>query len=150
MKRNADDKPRDLPRMSLRSARAALASGVSTKYFSETFPEYRFAHRVCIANNAERRPIGPPFVQSDDSWRSNRDHRDDPQCARLDDDDLVIDDEVSVAAPPRLDPDQRFRHRHDADTTRHHRADADVEVDPAALDPRCAARLDHGVADRGS
>src|SRR4051794_27841771 len=73
----------------------------------------------------------------------NREHRDDSVTA-IDDDDLVVDDEVHMPAPFRIDLDQGRGHSDDAYAGRHRGSDADVEVDVG----RARTLGDHGVADR--
>ena len=90
----------------------------------------------------------PPVCRSSVARMLDRQHRDDLERARLDDDDLVIDDEVAVAAPRRVDSDDRIRQRQTSRHARHHRADVDVEVDLAPRHLRRAARLQHRGADR--
>ncbi len=73
----------------------------------------------------------------------NRKHRDDSVTA-IDDDDLVVDNEVHVSTPFRVDLDQGGGHRDNAYARRYCRPNADVEVDVGG-----ARTLgDHGVADR--
>src|SRR3954452_14127119 len=89
---------------------------------------------VAGAAQKRRRPEGRlPGVSM---RRSDVEHRHDAQRARLDHDDLVTRDEVHVAAPFRLDLDDRGRERGDAYGPRHGNADPEIEVD--MLDPRRA------------
>jgi hypothetical protein len=73
----------------------------------------------------------------------DRKHRDDSVTA-IDDDDLVVDDEVHMPAPFRIDLDQGRGHSDDAYAGRHRGPDADGEVDVGGARPLG----DHGVADR--
>jgi hypothetical protein len=62
--------------------------------------------------------------------------------------DLVADDEVKIAAPCRMIPDDHFGNRNDVDALGHHRSGCEREIDIA--DPRNAAPLQHGLADARS
>ena len=73
----------------------------------------------------------------------DRKHRDDSVTA-IDDDDLVVDNEVHVSTPFRVDLDQGGGHCDNAYARRYCRPNADVEVDVGG-----ARTLgDHGVVDR--
>ena len=111
----------------------------------------------------EGRPIGPPSSLSQQCCVLVRlvKNRDDRNELGLDDDDLVIDDEVAVAAPRRMECNQSGRHRHELAAARHHNADADVEADltsehtfGALLDWSTVVRIDGlllgGQIDRGA
>src|SRR5262249_12638849 len=78
----------------------------------------------------------------------SRDDRDDPQRARFDDDDLVVDDEILEAAPGRVDFHDRGPDRDQVNRAWHHAADADVEVH--AADTVDIATLEHGLAHLGA
>src|SRR6476469_2078401 len=99
-------------------------------------------HCVATKRNEKGRPKWPPFQPRDISTL-NRKHRDDSVTA-IDDDDLVVDDEVHMPAPFRIDLDQGRWHRDDAYAGRHRGPDADGEVDVSGARPLGY----HGIADR--
>src|SRR3954454_2068627 len=95
-----------------------------------------------LLNFEKGRPKWPPFQPRGNS-RLDRKHRDDSVTA-VDHDDLIVDDEVHVPAPFRINLDQGRGHRDDAYAGRHRGPDADVEVDVG----RARTLGHHGVADR--
>src|SRR4029077_11217494 len=73
--------------------------------------------------------------------RLDRQNRDDPQVARIDDDQFILIDEVEETAPCRLEIHEHPRHRDDVDAAAwNDRPHRQVEVDVA--DPRRAVRAD--------
>src|SRR5260370_1352850 len=83
------------------------------------------------ANIAEGRPTGPPFACRNDVVL-DVEYSNDPEGVRIDDDDFLIDDEVAVATPGRMNFDNRVRHRHEANAAAwDHGSDVDIEVDRA-------------------
>src|SRR5207248_9065652 len=82
-------------------------------------------------------------------WTLDNEDGDDLQRPRIDNDDLVVHDEVAVAAPRRVDPHERLGHRHEMNAARDYRANADVEVDRAPRNLRRAARLQDRRTDLG-
>src|SRR5215510_14043642 len=126
-----------------RNAGAAYPVG---RTVGEVDPGFRFASSGLQPNAHAntRRAAEPPFCPLAKCAPRSRDDRDDPQRARLDDDDLVVDDEILEAAPRRVDFHDRGRDRYQVNRARHHGTDADVEghvahaVDIAALEHRLA------------
>jgi hypothetical protein len=78
---------------------------------------------------------------------AGRYHRDDP-TAVIDNNDVVIHDEVHVAAPGRMDRDQRRRHSHEMDVRGHRDADPQREIHP--VDARHVAAGEHRLANSGA
>src|SRR5438270_3667448 len=74
-------------------------------------------------------------------------HRGDNLAALINDYDLVTHDEVLMAAPSRIDLDQRRRHSDEAHRTRHNRAHAEREVD--VIDARDVRAGEHRLANVG-
>ena len=66
----------------------------------------------------------------------------------VDDYDLVADDEVKIAAPCRMIPDDHFGNRNDVDALGHHGSGCEREIDIA--DPRNAASFEHSLANARS
>jgi len=79
--------------------------------------------------------------------RADRHDRDDPMIV-VHDDDVVTHDEVLVAAPFRVDRDQRFGNLDDPHLVRHDRAHAHGEVD--VVDSRHVAAAENILTDLGS
>src|SRR4029077_449410 len=78
---------------------------------------------------------------------SDRQDRDDPVGARIDDYDLVVDDEVFIASPTGIDLDQPRWDGRDPHTRRNRGSDAERDVHVCRT--RCTVRVDDGFADLG-
>src|SRR5215467_5229610 len=65
----------------------------------------------------------------------------------VDNDDLIIDDEIEIPTPFRMEFDQHRRDLNHAHRGGHRRSNSDLEVD--TVDPWCIAALQHGFAHPG-
>src|SRR5262249_22143867 len=74
-------------------------------------------------------------------------HSNDPMTP-VDDDDLIADNEIEIAAPCRMIFDDHFGNRGDVDALGHHGSGREREIDIA--DPRNAAPFEHGLANARS
>src|SRR5215813_13058184 len=130
--------------------RNAGAAYPVSRAVGEVDPDFAFASSRLQPNAHAntRRAAEPPFCPHAKCAPRSRDDGDDPQRARLDDDDLVVDDEILEAAPGRVDFHDRGRDRDQVNRAWHHGADADVEVH--AADTVDIATLEHRLAHLGA
>ena len=104
------------------------------------------ARPIFRATMKTRAARGPPSLICGSPGRLDRQNRDDPHVARIDDDQFILVDEIEETAPCRLDIHEHPRHRDDVDAaTWNDRPHRQVEVDVA--DPRRAVRADDRLPD---
>ncbi len=101
--------------------------------------------RKCAPKEQRGPACRPPPCRS--KIASDRQDRDDPMGTRIDDYDLVVDDEVFIASPSGIDLDQHRWNRRDPHARWNRRSD--VKRDVHVCRTRRTARVDNGFADLG-
>src|SRR5262249_25380372 len=133
--------------------------GVSSLDRQRDDPRRWIGQELATARQGAPEPAVAPFLQQRRATKrspslslphSNQLDVDDGYDPRtsVDDYDLVADDEVEIAVPCGMIPDDHFGNRNDVDALRHHRSGRQREIDIA--DPRNAASFEHSLANARS